>query len=84
MSNEALEKPSAFNPGRAGVDAVKKLELEHTTARLHLCLQYGILLVALGLIVFLSLRGKLDATVAALLSTVLGYGLRSTQVKNSK
>jgi hypothetical protein len=38
----------------------------------------GILLVALALIVFLSLRGMLDATVGALLSTVLGYGLRST------
>jgi len=84
MSNETPEKPSGLNLGRAGVDAIKKLQLEHTTARLHLCLQYGVLLVALGLIVYLSVHGKLDATVAALLSTVLGYGLRSTQVRNTK
>jgi len=83
MSSEPIVT-SGYSLTRETTDAVKKLQLEHTTARLHLCLQYGILLAALALIVFLSMRGKLDSTVSALVATLLGYVLRSTQSKSGR
>lgn len=82
MSEETKE--GAFLPGKDARASIVKLQLEHTTARLHLVLQYVVLLAALGLIVFLSVRGKLDATVSALVATLLGYVLRSTQDKAAK
>jgi hypothetical protein len=82
MSEQTQE--GGYRPGRAAKESIEKLELEHTTARLHLCLQYGILLAALLLIVLLSFYGKLDATVSALVATLLGYVLRSTQERTRK
>jgi hypothetical protein len=84
MSSEESKEPSGYRPGSEATNNIRKLQLEHTTARLHLCLQYGILLVGLGLIVFLSLRGKLDSTVSALVATLLGYVLRGTVNKTTK
>ena len=70
-----------YVPDRATGHKVRQLELQHSTWRLQMWLQYGVLTLAVVGIMFLAWNGKLDATVATLLATLLGYVLRSTQDK---
>ncbi len=80
MSEES-KRGDGYVPDAGTRRHIRQLQLEHTTIRIEMGLQYGVLVLALVLIVVLSLCGKLDATVSALLATLLGYVLRSTQAK---
>jgi len=78
-ANPQQEKPGgglALDPSITS--KVRQLEEQHKTLRTQMYLQYGVLALSLGGVIFLAYIGKLDATVSALFATLLGYVLRGT------
>ena len=81
--NPGKDSKGGYVPDISIANKVRQMELQHDSLRLQMWLQFGVLALTIIVITVLASMDKLNATVATLLATLLGYVLRSTQDKKA-